>query len=105
MSPKEFKDALNYLPSTVHYRLFKSGLAVLHAPHMSQENFTHRLLAELENGPAGGISSLQVAQSEQVGLTLAHDMCQEVEAHGQICRDEQGDGGSTRWWPNVFLQL
>lgn len=98
VSPKEFKDALAYLPSNIQYRLFNSGLAVLHAPQFSQDAFAERLLSQLGEESK---NTLQVAQDEHLSLALATEMCEEVEGSGKICRDEQGDGGVT-WWPNLF---
>ncbi|KAI0632753.1 EAP30/Vps36 family-domain-containing protein [Trametes polyzona] len=129
--PATFLQVLPHLPSYTHppirMRTFAaSGLSVLHTPPYGSAAFAARLVGLLSL--AGPRTTIEVAQEEDLPPGLTQEMVDEVEAAGEICRDEGGSGvamfgsapaakdagavgagwaasgagGEVRWWPNVF---
>ncbi|KAI0830056.1 EAP30/Vps36 family-domain-containing protein [Trametes gibbosa] len=132
--PATFLQVLPHLPSYTHppirMRTFiASGLSVLHTPPYGGAAFAARLVGLLTL--AGPRTTIEIAQEEDLPPGLVQDMVNEVEAAGEICRDEggsgvamfgsapkdatsvahggvgwvasgEGSGGEVRWWANVF---
>ncbi|KAH9856236.1 EAP30/Vps36 family-domain-containing protein [Lenzites betulinus] len=126
--PATFLQVLPHLPGYTHppirMRTFvASGLSVLHTPPFGSAAFAARLVGLLTL--AGPRTTVEIAQEEDLPPGLAQDMVDEVEAAGEICRDESGSGvamfgaapkdtakgwaassegagGEIRWWANVF---
>ncbi|KAI8992821.1 EAP30/Vps36 family-domain-containing protein [Trametes punicea] len=128
--PATFLQVLPHLPSftlpPIRMRTFAaSGLSVLHTPPYGSAAFASRLVGHLTL--AGPRTTVEIAQEEDLPIGLAREMVDEVEAAGEICRDEGGSGissfsglgagtkatpigagwaasggGEVRWWVNVF---
>ncbi|KAG6887952.1 hypothetical protein C0995_011392 [Termitomyces sp. Mi166 len=106
--PSTFLLVLPQLPlftdPPIQARTFTSGLRVLHTPRYTHASFSARLSGFLTL--AGPKTVTQVAQEEGITLGLAMEMIAEVEADGDICRDDGasaiGGGGEVRWWANLF---
>ncbi|KAL1937951.1 hypothetical protein VTO73DRAFT_12701 [Trametes versicolor] len=118
--PATFLQVLPHLSSFTHppirMRTFAaSGLSVLHTPPYGSAAFASRLVSLLTL--AGPRTTIEIAQEEDLPPGLTQDMVDEVEAAGEICRDEGGSGvatfgataaqdtaagGEVRWWTNVF---
>ncbi|KAH7922486.1 hypothetical protein BV22DRAFT_1017196 [Leucogyrophana mollusca] len=113
--PSTFLQILPLLPSytspPIRSRVFKSGLSVLHTPPYTHAAFASRLAGCLLM--SGSQTTSQVAQEENITISLAGEMIEAVEADGEICRDDSaaaikgggsGSGTEIRWWNNVFRE-
>ncbi|KAI0641046.1 EAP30/Vps36 family-domain-containing protein [Trametes meyenii] len=131
--PATFLQVLPHLPGFTHppirMRTFAaSGLSVLHTPPYGSAAFAARTVGLL--ALAGPRTTVEIAQEEDLPIGLTQEMVDEVEADGEICRDEGGagvaifsglsaasahtetaganagwaasGGGEVRWWTNVF---
>ncbi|GJE95592.1 EAP30/Vps36 family-domain-containing protein [Phanerochaete sordida] len=111
--PATFLLVLPYLPQCtappVHARTFASGLAVLHTPPYTRAAFSARLGGLLTL--VGPRTTVEVAYEEALPVGLVQEMLLEVEAVGEICRDEGegkvdvfgGRGHEVHWCMNIFL--
>ena len=68
------------------------------------------LIYYLDNTPAGPKTTVDLAHEEQIPVGLAQEMVAEVEAAGDICRDDGGGRvglfgamAESRWWVNTFV--
>jgi ESCRT-II complex subunit VPS36 len=110
--PKTFRSTLTYLPAltdpSISLRTFRSSAhCVLHTPFFSAPSFRRRLLSALaptEPAPLPSISTVELALAEDVGVSLAKEMVEELEADaGEVVRDAQGGaGGGERWYRNLI---
>lgn len=110
--PKTFRSTLTYLPAltdpSISLRTFRSSAhCVLHTPFFSAPSFRRRLLSALaptESASLPSISTVELALSEDVGVSLAKEMVEELEADGgEVVRDAQGGtGGGERWYSNLI---
>ena len=68
----------------------------------------------MKQTPLGPKTTVEVAHEERLPVGLVQDMIADVEASGEVCRDEGGSGidifgggrtesGEVRWWNNVFM--
>jgi ESCRT-II complex subunit VPS36 len=49
---------------------------------------------------------MEVAREENITVGLSAEMVAAVEADGDICRDDGGNGvvgGELKWWVNIFV--
>ncbi|KAH7912060.1 EAP30/Vps36 family-domain-containing protein [Hygrophoropsis aurantiaca] len=101
----------NYTSPPIRSRTFKSGLSVLHTPPYTHTAFSSRLAAYLMM--SGFLTTAQIAQEENITMSLAGEMIEAVEADGEICRDDSsaaikgggsGSGTEVRWLVNVFRE-
>lgn len=86
-------------------RTLPSGLRVLHTPPFAPAAFAARLAGLL--ALAGPKTTTEVAAEERVPVGLAAELVGEVEADGEVCRDDgacmiRGGDVEVRWWGNVF---
>lgn len=113
ISPELTLKSLPYLPRhthpPIHTRTLASGLRVLHTPAYSPSAFASRLVAIiLDKGPH---TTTQVAGEEGLSVGLVDELVREVEAAGDICREDpmtgfnggDGLGIEVRWWANAFV--
>lgn len=88
----------------IQSRTFASGLKVLHTPRYTHTAFAARLSGLLAlTGPK---TTMEVAREENITLGLSAEMIAAVEADGDICRDDSGNGvigGELKWWANIFI--
>ncbi|KAF7789123.1 hypothetical protein EIP86_000058 [Pleurotus ostreatoroseus] len=110
--PATFLLVLPHLPGhtspPIHTRTFASGLSVLHTPQYSKAAFAARLVGLIKlSGPK---TTVDLAHEEQIPVGLAQEMVAEVEAAGDICRDDGGGRvglfgamAESRWWVNTFV--
>ncbi|KAI6125899.1 EAP30/Vps36 family-domain-containing protein [Pisolithus croceorrhizus] len=111
--PSTFLQTLQFLPDCtsppIYSRTFKSGLRVLHTPPYTHASFAARLLGHLMLSEV--LTTSQVAQEENITITLAAEMIEAVEVDGVVCRDDErsairgggsGSGSELRWTLNTF---
>ncbi|KAI6039453.1 EAP30/Vps36 family-domain-containing protein, partial [Pisolithus marmoratus] len=111
--PATFLQTLQFLPGCtsppIYSRTFKSGLRVLHTPPYTHASFTARLLGHLMLSEV--LTTSQVAQEENITISLAAEMIEAVELDGVVCRDDEwsairgggsGSGSELRWTLNTF---
>lgn len=62
------------------------------------------MLGPTESAPIPSISTVELALAEDVGVGLAKEMVEELEADGgEVVRDAQGGaGGGERWYRNFI---
>jgi len=123
--PSTFLSVLPLLPThtspPIHTRKFPSGLTVLHTPHFSASAFAARVAGWLlqygeESLAEGGKTTVQIAQQENMSVSLAKEMMEVCENEGDVVRDDVGEAGlygsagvrvgvevGVRWWPNLFV--
>lgn len=87
-------------------RQLPSGLRVLHTSSYTSAAFASRLLGVmLLSGPR---TTADVAREEGLTLGMAAEMIAEVEAEGEVCRDDPDlagggtSGAQLKWWINAF---
>ncbi|KAI0789278.1 EAP30/Vps36 family-domain-containing protein [Abortiporus biennis] len=119
--PTTFLQVLPQLPSwtspPINMRIFtSSGLSVLHTPPYTKAAFASRMVGLINL--TGPITTVKVAQDEQLPVGLVQEMVQEVEEAGEVCRDEGGSGinvfdtngwdskggNEVMWWVNIFKE-
>lgn len=113
--PSTFLQTIQFLPDCtsppIYNRTFKSGFRVLHTPPFTHASFTARLLGYLMLSEV--LTTSQIAQEENITLSLAAEMIEAVEVDGVVCRDDErsairgGGGGSDselRWSLNTFAE-
>lgn len=93
----------------ISMRTFRSGLRVLVTPRFDDQRFLERVLSELarrrtEQNKVVGISTMDIARTEEAPLTLIQEMLEAVETGwGRLVRDDGGAGessstGTTVWY-------
>ncbi|KIK98377.1 hypothetical protein PAXRUDRAFT_823931 [Paxillus rubicundulus Ve08.2h10] len=111
--PSTFLQTLQHLPSytspPIRKRTFHSGLQVLHTPPYTHAAFAARISGNLMI--SGVQTTSQIAQEENITISLATEMISAVEADGVICRDDassairgggSGSGSELIWSLNLF---
>ncbi|CAO1617976.1 unnamed protein product [Sympodiomycopsis kandeliae] len=105
--PSDLLSSTKYLSNitipSIQLRIFSNGLRVLHTPYYNGENFSSRLVRYLSSSE--GVSSLQLAQKEEISVLLIQELitCVEMQETSPVVRDEKD--GQVRWFSNRFEEL
>ncbi|KAI6143217.1 EAP30/Vps36 family-domain-containing protein [Pisolithus tinctorius] len=96
--PSTFLQTIQFLPDCtsppIYNRTFKSGFRVLHTPPFTHASFTARLLGYLMLSEV--LTTSQIAQEENITLSLAAEMIEAVEVDG--CGGGGGGSDSELRW-------